>query len=268
MSGFWVLIQVNLKAVLRDRTLRAILGVMVVALLLVPSMSSFSMRQVQELSISLSLSCLSSFLLIVAILFGSSSVWRDIENRYTVSVMTLPVSRTAYVFAKFSAITIFLVVLGCVLGACSAIIVYWASAGYPADQPILWGNFFLALFADIMKSTLVAAIAIFFSTVSTSFYLPFFASIAIYLCGSSSQGVYEYITGTLSSDINPAIIKIIEFVYYLLPNFSSFNYKVQAIYSLPLHFPQIGWTVLYGLFYLVIVLGMSVFTINKRILEK
>ncbi|MGA2152083.1 MAG: ABC transporter permease, partial [Geobacteraceae bacterium] len=93
LSHLISLSRANLLMLLRDRLLQAVLGVAAVMLLLVPSLSTFSMRQVQELAITLSLSSISLVLLVLALLLGSSAVWRDIERRYTASILALPVSR-------------------------------------------------------------------------------------------------------------------------------------------------------------------------------
>ncbi len=72
---------VTVRSILRDRVLHALLGVALLLFLLVPVFSLFSMRQVQELSVTLCLSALSLVLLVLSVLLGASSIWRDIERR-------------------------------------------------------------------------------------------------------------------------------------------------------------------------------------------
>lgn len=266
MSSFLALTRVNLKSILRDRILHAILGAAAAGLLLVPAISSFSMRQVQELAVSLSLSGISFFLLVMAILLGSSSIWRDIEQRHATSVLTLPLSRTGYVLAKFAAIAIFLLVIGVFLGLCAIPLISMAAASYPSEQPILWGNLIVALCGDIAKGILVAALALLLSSVSTSFYLPFFGMVVLYLCGSASQEVYEYVTGEFGREMHPLAIAGIKSVYYLLPNLAALNYKVQAVYALPIPLTQIAWSISYGLLYVAIILGLAIHAFNRRVL--
>ena len=79
-------------------------GIALAMILLVPAFSSFSMRQVQELSITLSLSSVSLILLVITLLLGASSIWRDIEKRYTTSILTLQISRAAFLLSKFFSI--------------------------------------------------------------------------------------------------------------------------------------------------------------------
>lgn len=254
----------NLWMLLRDRLLQAVLGVAVVMLLLVPSLSTFSMRQVQELSITLSLSSISLVLLVLSLLLGSSAVWRDIERRYTSSVLTLPVSRATYLLAKFASIGIFIIACGALLGAASIAVIAIASTQYPSDLPIIWGNIMLAIGADLLKYLLLTAVAVLLSAMSTSFFLPFFAALSIYLAGSASQEVYEYVSGQFGQQLHPLQVNAIKGVYYLLPNFAAFNLKVHAVYALPVTAKAIIFPLLYSFTYGGILLGVAIWVFNRR----
>jgi Cu-processing system permease protein len=264
LSHLISLSRANLLMLLRDRLLQAVLGVAAVMLLLVPSLSTFSMRQVQELAITLSLSSISLVLLVLALLLGSSAVWRDIERRYTASILALPVSRATYLLAKFVSIGIFIVACGALLGAASVAVIAIASAQYPSDIPIAWGNIMLAIGADIIKYLLLTAVAVLLSTVSTSFFLPFFGTVAIYLAGSASQEVYEYVTGQIGQHFQPFQVSAIRIVYYLLPNFAAFNLKVHAVYALPVSAQAVFIPLLYAFTYGGILLGVAIWVFNRR----
>ncbi len=259
-----VLIHNNLRAILRDRVLHAVLGVALAMILLVPALSSFSMRQVQELSITLSLSATSLILMVVTLLLGASSIWRDIESRYTTSIMTLPLSRGAFLLSKFTSIALFLILCTVVLGLGSALVIYLASASYPSDIPIHWGNIFLALVSDVLKYLILASFAILLSAISTSFYLPFFGSIAIYFCGSASQEVFEYVSGQFGQDISPTLVKAINVAYYCLPNLSAFDFQIQAVYGLTIPLEGLLLSTLYALIYIGLLLGLAIFAFGRR----
>ncbi len=259
-----VLIKNNLRAILRDRVLHAVLGVALAMILLVPALSSFSMRQVQELSITLSLSVTSLILMVVTLLLGASSVWRDVERRYTTSIMTLPISRGAFLLSKFASIALFLILCTIILGLGSALVIYLASASYPSDLPIHWGNICLALAGDVMKYLILASVAILLSALSTSFYLPFFGSVAIYFCGSASQEVFEYVSGQFGQAISPALVKVINVAYYCLPNLSAFDYQIQAVYGLTIPLEGLLLSILYALTYIGILLGLAIYAFARR----
>lgn len=264
MNVFRATVVMTLRWILRDRVLHAILAVAVAMILLVPALSTFSMRQVQELSITLSLSAISFVLLMVTLLLGSSSVWRDIERRYLASVLTLPISRSLFLLGKFCGIACFIALCGIVLGCAAGLIITVSAAQYPSEVPIHWQKIALALGADIVKYVMLASVAILFSTVSTSFYLPFFATIAIYLAGSGSQEVYEYVTGQFGKEMGEGAVALFKAVYYMIPNLSAFDLKVQAIYGVPLLPSGLGLTFGYAVIYSAIMLTAAAIAFSRR----
>jgi ABC-type transport system involved in multi-copper enzyme maturation permease subunit len=133
--------------------------------------------------------------------------------------------------------------------------------------PIQWGRIGVALGASLLKYVLLAAIAVFFSSLSTSFFLPFFATLAIYLTGSASQDVFEYISGDEGSKIAPLAQLLIKGVYYILPNFSAFDFNFQAIYPLPLHPADLVYTSVYFIVYTGVALSAANWFFSKRELQ-
>lgn len=259
-----VLVKNNLRAILRDRILLAVLGVALAMILMVPVLSNFSMRQVQELSITLSLSTVSGILLVVTLLLGSSSIWRDVEQRYTTSILTLPLSRSTFLLSKFLGIVLFLLICTIILGLGSAIVITVASATYPSEIAIHWQNIALVLVGDFLKFMLLTGLALLLSSVSTSFYLPFFGTLIMYLCGNASQEVYEYATGEFGKELGRMTIKAVTAAYYLIPNLAAFDFQVQAVYGLTISWAEVLFPLLYALVYTAILLGLAVFAFNRR----
>lgn len=264
MNVFTATVLMTFRWILRDRVLHAMLAVAVLMILLVPALSTFSMRQVQELSITLSLSAISLVLLMITLLLGSSSVWREIERRYVASVLTLPISRTLFLLGRFFGIAGFIALCGILLGAAAAVVIVISSSQYPSEVPIQWLKLAMALAADIVKYVVLASVAIFFSSVSTSFYFPFFGTIAIYLAGSGAQEVYDYITGPFGHNLGGGTIALLKGVYYLLPNFAAFDLKVPAIYGIPQPPSGVLLTFGYGLLYSAIALTVAAIFFSRR----
>lgn len=264
MPTFVKVLVVMLKSILRDRLLHALFAVCLLLFFLVPAFSMFSMRQVQELSITLTLSAISFFLLVFATILGAFSIWRDVERRYTTAVLGLPISRSSFVLGKFLGIAIFILLSAVVMGAISLVVIKVSAAQYKSDLPIHWLTIMLAIAADSLKYIMLVAIALLFSSLSTSFFFPFFATIAIFLAGSASQEVYEYISGEYGRTISPVAKSLVKGLYYVLPNFAAFNLKVQAIYALPLSYAGLGYTFVYFLTYTAIILSLAIWTFSRR----
>lgn len=254
----------NLRWIIRDRILQALAAVSLFLVMLVPAVSAFSMRQTQELGITLSLSFVSFSLLIFALSLGSTIIWRDIERRYTYSVLSVPLDRGSYILAKFAAVAVFLVAAALFIGICSYLAIFISSMQYPSQVPVQWGMIAVAIAMDTLKYMLLAAIAILVTTISTSFFMPFFTSIAIFLAGSASQEVFEFVTSDNASKLSLPTRFLAKCVYYILPNFSAFNFKLQAIYPIPFDPTQISYVIIYFLVYTVLTLSAAVWIFSRR----
>lgn len=254
---------ITLKSILRDRVFHGI-GFAALLFLMIPSVASLSMRQMTELSINLSLSLLSFILLLLALFLGGTHLWKDVERRYTYSILSLPASRTSYLLGKFLGIAAFILAVACLLGLVSAGIIQFSSGIYPPERPILWENFIVAILFDALKYIMVVATAFLFSSVATSFFLPIFGTICIFFVGSASQQAYDYITAPATTDIPLFTKKIATAAYYLLPNYSSFDYKVNAVYAIPINGAGLLLTLLYFIVYVLIVVTLATLLFEKR----
>jgi ABC-type transport system involved in multi-copper enzyme maturation permease subunit len=128
-------------------------------------------------------------------------------------------------------------------------------------QPLADGH------AEHSQVMLLVAIAFLFSTVSTSFFLPVFGTVAIFLVGSASQEAYDFVT-TESGQKLPQLVKVAaKLFYYLLPNFSAFDLKLNAIYGLPVSFYGLILTLIYFLVYTAIVLFIATLLFAQRELK-
>lgn len=257
-------IQISLKGILRDRVFQ---GIMVLAILFIfiPSAASLSMRQVTELSVTLSLSLISFILLLLSVFLGSTSIWKDMERRYTFSVLSLPITRSSYLLGRFFSLAVFLIFTSGVLGTVSCLVIKIASGLYPPGRPIVWWYIVLAIVFTTLKYILLVAVAMLLSAVSTSFFLPIFGSISIFLTSGVTQQVYEFINSPASpQDLGPFVKSSALVVYYLLPNLAGFDLKVNAIYSIAPNMSGLGLTLIYFFVYTAILLGGATLLFSRR----
>ncbi len=257
------IIFITIKGIFRDRVFHGIM-VTACAFLLIPIVASLSMRQVTELSITLSLSLISFILLLLAVFLGGTSLWKDIEKRYTFSVLGLPLSRQRYLLGRFGGTALFLLLVAVVLGIVAFAVILYSSTIYPSDRPVVWSTMALCILFDALKYILLIAVAFLFSTVSTSFFLPVFGTLATFFTGGITQQVYEYIHSPASKNLSPAVKQIASGLYFLLPNFGAFDLKVNAIYGLPVPANGLFLTMAYFVVYVGILLSISAAIFLRR----
>jgi Cu-processing system permease protein len=251
------------KGILRDRVFK---GIIMAGMLfpLIPSVSSLSMRQVTELSISLSLSLISFILLLLSIFLGGTSLWKDIERRYTFSVLSMPLTRASYLLGKFIGIAGFILLTTFILALISSAVIWSASGIYPSLRPIVWTNIILAYVFCSLKYILVITVSFLFSAVSTSFFLPIFGTISLFIVGSATQGVYDYLNSSTVLNVSPFVKYIANALYYILPNFSAFDFEVNAVYGISPSPSGITWTCVYFIIYTAILLTLSIIIFSRR----
>lgn len=258
------IIQITLKGIFRDRVFQGIIA-LAVLFLFIPSAASLSMRQVTELSITLSLSLISFILLLLSVFLGATSIWKDMERRYTFSVLSLPISRASYLLGRFFGLALFLVLTSAVLGTVAGLVIKVVAGMYPPDRPIVWGYLLLSVLFATLKYILLIAVAMLLSTVSTSFFLPIFGTICVFLASGVTQQVYEFVNSPASAQlVSPAVKAVASAVYYLLPNLAGFDLKINAIYSIAPNLQGLGLTLTYFVVYTAMLLGGASLLFSRR----
>ena len=259
-----MIMQITLKGIFRDRVFQGIMA-LAVLFLFIPSAASLSMRQVTELSITLSQSLISFILLLLAVFLGATSLWKDMERRYSFSVLSLPISRSSYLLGRFFGLALFLLLTSAVLGTVSLLVVKVASGIYPPERPVVWGYLLLAVLFATLKYILLVAVALLLSTVSTSFFLPVFGTICTFLASGITQQVYEFVNSAATAKTVSPLLKVVaSVVYYLLPNLAGFDLKVNAIYSIAPNQQGLVMTLGYFVAYTAILLGSAALLFNRR----
>lgn len=263
MRAFVSFFLINLHGLKRDKVLWSLAAAAFLLVVLVPVLSLFSMRQVQELAVTLSLSSTSLFLLVCTVFLGATSIWRDLEKRFAVAVVALPLPRKYFVSAKFSALGFFLILSLAVLCLLSVFGVMLAVSQHPPERSLIWLNYFLAFGMLGLKYLLLLALTLALSALATSFFLPVFGALALFLAGSASHQVVEFIFQN-AEKYPHLFIQAIRVLHYLIPNFAAFDYQVYAIYGLPFSWGEVGISLLYGIVYITAALMLASILFNRR----
>lgn len=253
------------KGGIRDKFL---LGLGVVSLLLIctmPVFGSFSMRDVTGAVTTYALSLVSAFGVLLVIFIGGALIPRDIQSRTIYSIATLPISRTRYLLEKYLGLSKLIALSMAGLGVVNLAGIGLMAAAYPPDKPLAWENYLVYLFFDLEKLLLLAAVLIFFSSVSVSPFLPQVLTLAVYGIGLTTEKVKLYVESVEGAKhISPALKTVVQCLYYVFPNLSPFDFKVQMIYALPVDPKIMLLTLLYGIGYIVVMLMVASFAFCRR----
>ncbi len=253
----------TLKSLVKDRVFFVIIALWVL-FLCVPVFSSFSMRQCQEVGISMCLSINSFILLLLSIFSGISTVWRDLEKRSVYTLLSYPVSRSHYLLGRFLGCVILLFIMSGINFLISVPVIKICAGMYKSDLPILWKNIALAYGTSFMKFVLLNSISFLIISFSTSFFTSFFITIAVYISGNSIQSVYDYVLREASQKYSLWFKYIVKAIYYILPNFTAFDLIPYAAYSLKLDYHSICMAFFYFIIFTSITLSLSCIIFSKR----
>lgn len=230
----------------------------------VPFFSSFSMRQVQEVSITMSLTLNSAILFFLAVFGGVATIWRDIERKYVYTVLGNPITRTSFLLGRFSGFALAMLGIMIVNIIISFVVILIASGMYKSGLSVSWGAILTAFIFQYLKYMLLMAFGFFFSTFSTSFFIPFFSTVAVYLAGNASQGIYEFVMQKAADSYSYVFKLFINIIYYLLPNFSGFDFVANATYALGISAKDVIFSLIYFLIYFVVVMLLADLIFRKR----
>jgi ABC-type transport system involved in multi-copper enzyme maturation permease subunit len=250
----------------RDKVLYSIVAFAV--LLMAASYLIGQLTAGQDLKIikDLGLAAMSLMGLFIAVFIGIGLIAREIDRRSIYAVLAKPVRRHELLLGKYAGLvgTLFFNLAVMTL-AYYGVLAYmgWilspsalkAAPAPPADPRLL-----LAVFMIGCELALVTAVALFWSTFSSSALLSAGLTFAMYIAGQFGADLKNFeqvVTSPLAGFVGRAL-------YYLLPNFAAFDVKAQVVQALPIQPGYVALTAAYALVYIALLLTASVLIFARR----
>ncbi len=197
------------------------------------------------------LAAMNIFGVLIAIFLGISLVGKEMDRRTIYNVLSKPISRPLFLLGKYLGLALTLFV-NIVAMMAVFVLLLWL-IGEPIHPTLV-----MPIAMIYLELLVVIAISLFFSTFTTMTLSTIF-TLAVYLVGHLSG-----LLRSMTEKGTPPVRFLGEALYYLLPNFDHFNYKRYASHLLWIPDGLIGSSVLYGLFYIVLLLSLSVMSFQGR----
>ena len=92
-------------------------------------------------------------------------------------------------------------------------------------------------------------------------------SICAYIAGVSIEEVVFYLRSHFAAEglaVSEPLRRVVEIISYIVPNFSVFDFKVEAAHGIAVSWSRIGYSLGYGVTYLVVLLFLSAFIFQRR----
>jgi len=214
----------------------------------------------------LGLAAMSLMGLFIAVFIGIGLIAREIDRRSIYAVLAKPVRRTELIVGKYLGLVGTLFVNLAVMAVAYYVILAYigstlspaalrAAPAPPADPRLL-----LAIVMIGLELALVTAIALFWSTFSSSALLSAGLTVAMYVAGQFGADLKNFEQVVES----PAAGMVGRGLYYLLPNFAAFDIKTEVVHALPIQPGYLLLTAVYALVYIALLLVASVVIFSRR----
>ena len=254
------------KESVRDRVLYAI-GAF--ALLLVTASVVFSQLTAgQDLKImkDFGLATIELAGVLMSVFIGIGLVAREIERRSIYALLAKPLPRWEFVVGKYLGLVLTLTVnvwamavaLYVALGYQHWVAPLGVRATWPA--PAMDPRLMIAVVMITLELALLTAVALFFSTFSSSALISVVFTVGIFIAGLLSADLRAF------NDVvdAPLLGYLVVAVGWLVPSFSAFDVKSQTVYGLPLGPGFVLHTVGYAVAYSATAVGAAILALRSR----
>jgi hypothetical protein len=111
------------------------------------------------------------------------------------------------------------------------------------------------------EMALLTAVAVFFSTFSSSALLSTLFTVGIFLAGQLSQDLRRF--GDIV-DVPPITATFVAAIGWIIPAFSAFDVKSQIVHGLPLTPSFVSLTLVYAMCYIMAILAAAITLFSRR----
>lgn len=240
------------KEAIRDRILYLLLFFAVASLTFSRLLALITVGDRIKIIKDVGLASISLFGVLMAILMGTSLVYKEIDKKTIYTLLSKPITRFQFLLGKFFGLILTLFIMLFLMSLIFVAIVFLHSF------KIEW-QMFTAIFFIFVELCLITAVALFFSCFSTPILSSIF-SLSFYLIGHLSWGLE-----TLIQKIKVGALKVLaQILYTLLPDLEKFNFKTEIVHHLPIPSQMFLFSTLYGIAYSLFVLILAMLVFRKR----
>lgn len=252
---------------LRARSLRAIfvLGLLLIGVALLAG--SFSARQPQTVVLDVGLSFLRFSLVLLAVFWIQELVAREIDRRTVIFALTYPLPRSAYLLGRYFGILLLLLAATLILSLLLGMAVIFAGRNYePLFRVSLDSSYWLTIFGIWLDVAVVAAFALWMSSIATVSILPLGLALAFAVAGRAMGGVMQYLKSGADGDAALAntYLPVLNVSQWVLPDLSRLDWRVWPMYGKVLGVDAIFWASVMACSYMAIMLFLAVRAFSRR----
>jgi ABC-type transport system involved in multi-copper enzyme maturation permease subunit len=255
MSAVLVIARGTFREAVRDRVLFLVVGFGAVVLALSRLLAPIALGEAPRITVDLGLSALGLIGIAIVVLVGTQLVHKEIERRTIHVVLSRPVSRAQYLVGKWAGLSLTMGVAVAVMAVMLIALGVWMRG------PAIVGPIAQAAFMIACANTLLAALAVLFSSLSTPI-LSVVYTMGIYATGYWTNDLREF-----SKQIPGALGDLVGGASYLLPNLDLFNLRAQVAHGEGTTVLHLVLAIGYAAAYATAALALAVVAFERRELK-
>ncbi|MFQ5768015.1 MAG: ABC transporter permease [Acidobacteriota bacterium] len=243
---------VTFREAIRDKILYLLLGFALVMIAMSRLLALLTVGSESRIVMDTGLAAITFFGMLAAVFVGVSLITKEIERRTAYTLLARPIPRSVLVTGKYVGLLGTLLLNAALMSAGFLILLAWRGDPVLAVLPALW--------LTGVELAVVTAMAIFFSSVSTSSILSVLLTLSLYVAGHlvwSFPLLIRRLTSAWAQDLALA-------VSYVIPNLDRFNVRADVIHGDPVPLGFIVGQSVYGISWAVLFLLGAVLAFSRR----
>ncbi len=252
MKAIYLIAANTFRETIRDKVLYNILFFAALVILLSISFGQWSVFARSRVMQDFGLATMSISGLLLAVFVGVGMLGREIGTKTVYSLAVKPVPRYVIVFGKFLGLTATLTINYALMG-----LFFVAALTYVGGEagPSL-------VFAVVLiwaEMGVIVAVALLFSSVTNTTLAAMF-TLGFYIAGHFNDLVGIHAV----REENPALVGLMKFMYYAIPNLEHFNVRSRVVYDLPIPVSYLMGVLGYGALYVLLFLTLSSLSFARK----
>jgi ABC-type transport system involved in multi-copper enzyme maturation permease subunit len=249
----WAVIANTFREAIRDKVLYNLVFFALLVMGASVVIGNMTLGETIKIIVDLSLAAMSVFGLLIAIFVGIGLVHKEIQRRTLYMLLARPISRRNFVIGKYLGLMLVIALNMAIMTAALLALMALYSPG------AMNGGIFVAVLLILVELMVVTAVAVLFSTFSTP-TLSAMLTLGVWVIGRFSSDLVEFARKTE----DPVARALVTGVHYVLPNLEKFDVKHLVVYNMAIEPAYIGGAVLYGLLYIIFLIGLAAMIFERR----
>jgi ABC-type transport system involved in multi-copper enzyme maturation permease subunit len=237
---------------LRDKILYNLVIFAVLLIGVAVLLGGLTIAEQSKLLLDLGLAAINLVGVVLAVFVGIGLVSKEIERRTVYTIMARPITRAHFILGKYFGLSLTLLINVAIMGAAFFGTLWWKQV--PMTVSLLQG-----LQLIFMELLLVTALALFFSTFTSS-VLSGFLALVLYGVGHMTGDLKGLAEKTHSEVIHAVMTGL----YYVCPNLELLNIKGQAAAGTAVSLAYQAMASAYGLLYAATVVAAACLVFHYR----